>query len=157
MILADATSDIAGRAIASVITLAISTPLGMWIEHLRGRTKMLHDVAERYITDRRGAQDDDSFAKRLGAMQRAGVGMLKNDRQVREFSEIVVTRGCTDPFHESDLDTFLVKDGLPRFLNGASARGIALTDDMALYSALVMAIEEREQKEREKGTAKTKA
>jgi len=115
---------------------------------------MLHNVAERYVADRHSRQDDDSFVKRLGAMQRAGVGMLKNDRQVRKFAEIVVGRGCTHPLLGSDLGEFLRKDGLPTFLNGASARGIALTDDEALYSTLLIAIEEREEKEREERATK---
>lgn len=126
--------------------LFLGAAVGWLAEWLRNRTKLIHEVAERYIADRRASHDQDSPGNRLGAMQRSGVGLLKNDRQIGQFFRIVVGRGCTHPFFESDIGKYFRKNGLSEFLNGNSARGTALNEDLALYEALVQAYAEQDQK-----------
>lgn len=127
--------------------LLLGVLIGLIVEWLRSRTKLIHDVAERYIEDRCSSVQDESY-NRLGSMQRAGVGLFKNDSQITEFCRIVVGRGCTHPFLGSDLDFYIKKNGLIPFLNEASRRGVALSDDMALYEMLVQGLIEAEDNQR---------
>lgn len=126
----------------------LGAAIGWVAEWIRNRSKLIHDVAESYIADRRSANDDDSPCRRLGAMQRAGLGLLKNNRQIMEFSRVVVGRGCTHPFLDSDVEQFLKKDRFIQFLNAASHRGVSLNTDMALYEVLVQGFIEAEEQER---------
>jgi len=128
--------------------LLLGAAIGWVAEWVRNRTKLINDVAESYIADRRAANDDDSPCRRLGAMQRAGIGLLKNDRQIRAFSRIVVGRGCTHPFLDSDIERFLKKNCFIQFLNAASHRGVSLSTDLALYELLMQGFIEAEEKER---------
>lgn len=124
--------------------LLLGAAIGWVAEWIRNRSKIIHDVSERYILDRRATSDQDEPGNRLGSMQCAGVGLLKNDRQITEFCRIVVGRGCTHPFLGSDLDRYLKEHSLIPFLNEASRKGIALNDDMALYDFLIQSLEEAE-------------
>jgi len=99
--------------------------------------QLVEDVADRYTKERIDPTDDDSFAKRLGAMQRAGVALFHNDRDIKCFIDLVIGRGCTHPFHESNFGQFIKKDKLPLFLRIANARGIRFNHDLGLYEFIV--------------------
>lgn len=146
MTLADTTSDYTGRIIVGVVTFLITSVLAAIFSKVKARKQLVADVSERYIAERSTHTDDDSAVKRLGAMQRAGVGLFHNDRDIKIFAAIVTGRGCTHPFHESDIGNFVLKNKLPIFLRGASARGIRFTDDKVLYETLVTAMIEGEER-----------
>jgi len=155
MILADTTADFSGRIIVGVVTFLITTVLAAIFSKFKARKQLVEDVAERYIAERSTLADDDSAIKRLGAMQRAGVGLFHNDKDINRFVGIVTGRGCTHPFHESDIGDFVLKNKLPTFLRGASARGIRFTDDMVLYQTLVTAMTEGEERDARKSRKRT--
>ena len=154
MILADTTADYSGRIIVGVITFLITTVLAAIFSKFKARKQLVADVAERYIEEM-SASSDDSSVRRLGAMQRAGVGLFHNDRDIERFAHVVIGRGCTHPCHESDIGDFVLKNKLPTFLRGASARGIRFTDDMVLYQTLVTAMTEGEERDARKSRKRT--
>jgi hypothetical protein len=137
MLLAVATSDLAGRIAVGVVTFLITAGLTWFFNRRKVHRQLVQDVAERYIAERVDPPDNDSFPKRLASMQRAGVALFHNDKDVNRFVEIVVGRGCTHPFYESDLSRFLKKNKLPTFLRIANSRGIRFYDDGGLYEFLV--------------------
>lgn len=132
--------------------LLLGTAIGWSLERFRSREKLINEVAERYVAERRIPEFtpyfENTFCKRFGSMQRAGLGLLKNDRQIKEFRRIVIGRGCADPFFDSELGIFLKKkNGLTKFLNAASARGISLVTDTALSTELLHALIKAEEHE----------
>jgi len=155
MILADTTSDLTGRVVVGIVTFLTTTFLTWIFNRRKVHRQLVQDVADRYIAERVNPADDDSFPKRLASMQRAGVALFHNDRDFNRFAEIVVGRGCTHPFHESDFGQFIRKNKLPAFLRVANARGIRFHDDMGLYEFLIHGYIEADEAARKKSGKKT--
>lgn len=133
-------------AIASVVVTAV---VGEVLHRVRLKaalkSALMTSVADRYIADTRAPNALDTAAFRLGAMQRAGVGLFK-PRQVKLFIAEVIARGCTHPFKDSDLERYVPFKKFPLFVRAASERGITLSDEENIYRFLLRCSADREQK-----------
>ena len=127
-------------ALGSILVTAIVSEI---VHRLRSRSTVLTTIADRYIAETSTTTAQDTPAFRLGAMQRAGVAMLSH-RQLKTFVAEVTGRGCTNPFKDSDIEKFVPANKFPAFLRACSERGIPLSDDTAIYRALLRLIEEGE-------------
>ena len=122
-------------SLASIIVTAVVSEI---IHRLRSRSAIFQAICDRYVAETRLDTIHDTPAERLGIMQRAGLSRF-TEKEISKFCDEVVHRGCTHPFKDSDLSRFVHQKHLPLFLSSASAQGISLSNDLAIYGYLLEA------------------